>query len=80
MSVMINQVVAKSDDLNELLVKCEKINVDALEMKNNAIVLEKETRCMKPWMWVVLVIGIIGFVAYCCLAITICKTLLNAFC
>lgn len=80
MNVMINKVLNKQQDLNELLIKCEKIKFEATDLKNNAQKLEVQTRCMKPWMWVVLIVGIILLIAYICFCITRCGNLFKAIC
>ena len=76
----INKVVSKENDLTELLEKSNNINKEAFTMKHNASKIEYETRCMKPWMWAVLIIFIILLIAYVCYCMTRCLSFYSPTC
>jgi hypothetical protein len=76
----IKKVVTNEGDLTELLEKSNNINKEAFIMKNNAEKVEYQTRCMKPWMWVVLVFFLIGLIAFVCYCVTKCGSLYKPIC
>lgn len=80
LNTAINKVVSKEGDLTELMEKSNNINKEAFIMKKNASKIEYETRCMKPWMWALLITFIVLFIAYVCLCMTRCLSFYNPVC
>lgn len=80
MNKMINNVVKDVDELKDLELKAMLINNEAKVFQGNAVKLEYETRCMKPWMWVLLVALIVLFIAWVCWCETRCGHFINPFC
>jgi len=82
MNKMIQNVVKDVDELKDLELKAMLINNQAKEFQENAETLEYETRCMKPWMWVlfgVLLVLIVAWVCWCECE-TRCGQLINPIC
>ena len=80
MNKMINHVIKDQEDLKDLELKAMLINNNAQDFSGNAKKLEYETRCMKPWMWVVFVIFLILLVAWICWCLTRCGQFFSPFC
>jgi len=80
LNTAISKVVSKEGDLSHLLEKSNNINKEAFIMKQNAEKVEYETRCMKPWMWALLIMFIILFIAYICYCLTKCWSMFNPIC
>lgn len=80
LNTAICKVVSKEGDLTHLLEQSNNINKEAFIMKNNAEKVEYQTRCMKPWMWALLIICSILFIAYVCLCLTRCGSFFNPIC
>jgi len=80
MNKMIHNVVKDVDDLKDLELKAMLINQEAQVFHENSQKLEYETRCMKPWMWVLLAISIILIIAWICWCETRCGQFFSPFC
>jgi len=75
----IKSAMQDHENLEVLLKTTEKINAEAKEYKDNAEVLEYETRCIKPWMIITGIIILILAVAYIIISLIRCGNL-NIFC
>lgn len=80
LNTAIAKVVSKDGDLIELLEKSNNINKEAFIMKNNAEKVEYESRCIKPWMWVLIILFIVLFIAYVCFCLTRCGSFFSPVC
>ena len=80
MNKMINNVIKDGDDLKDLELKAMLINNEAKVFHGNAEKLEYETRCIKPWMWVLLGVFIVLFIGWVCWCETRCGHFINPIC
>jgi len=80
MNKMISNVMKNEDDLKDLELKAKLINNEAKVFQENAEVLEYETRCMKPWQWVLLAVFTVCFIAWVCWCETRCGHFIIPFC
>ena len=71
----IKTMIENNNDLDHLLLVSQNINKNAEEYKENAVVLEYETRCLKPWMIYVLIILIVLSLVYLVFALARCGDL-----
>jgi hypothetical protein len=75
----IKTMLDNNNDLDHLLLVSKNINKTAEEYKEDAKVLEYETRCIKPWMIYVLIILIVLGLVYLVFALARCGDL-HIFC
>lgn len=75
----IKKIVGDKDNLDEMLLTSKKIVAKAEEYKDDAHILEKETRCLKPWMIYLMIIFIVLITVYTCFSFYLCGNL-SLFC
>jgi hypothetical protein len=71
----IQNMVANQTELDEMLLVSKNINLKAAEYREDAKTLERETRCCKPWMMILLIVILVSFIVYCIFAIYLCGSL-----
>jgi hypothetical protein len=80
MSKMITKVVNDYDGLNDLELKAKLINNEAKIFQELSHKVEYESKCMKPWMWVLMIIFVILLIGWICFCLTRCWQFFNPFC
>jgi hypothetical protein len=78
-TIGIKKVVKGNEDMQQLLLTSQKISSGAKEYYENVVELEKETRCLKPWMVYVLIGMFALLVVYVVFALYRCGNL-SMFC
>ena len=71
----IKNMVANQTELDEMLLVSKNINLKAVEYRDDAKTLERNTRCCKPWMIILLIVILASFIVYCIFAIYLCGSL-----
>jgi hypothetical protein len=79
LSQNIKKLLSNSEDLDQMLLVSKKISSNAVEYREEAKVLEMETRCFKPWMGIVLVILLVLFMVYIIFSLYLCGSF-TVFC
>jgi hypothetical protein len=79
LSQNIKKLMANSDDLDQMLLVSKKISSNAVEYREEAKVLEMETRCFKPWMGILLIILLVLLMVYVIFSLYLCGSL-TVFC
>ncbi len=75
----IKKMVGNNDELEQMLVISKNITVKAEEYKEEAKVLEVQTRCFKPWMGITLIIMLVLLIVYFIFSLYLCGSL-TVFC
>lgn len=75
----IRNMVNSAGDLDELLLISQNLNIQAVEYKEDAVILEKETRCFKPWMGITLIVILVIIIVYIIFSLYLCGSL-TLFC
>ena len=75
MNQNIKNMLKENDNLDELLIKSKKLENDAAIMKQEAVDLELNTRCLRPWMAYSLIFLLVCSIVYVIFAIVKCGSL-----
>jgi hypothetical protein len=66
------KLVSNENDMNELLLSSKKLNVTSSEFRTESRNLERETRCLKPWMIYVTSVFVISLIVYFIFSFYLC--------